>query len=105
MKAKVMETIEKLGFNIVRTGHAYGLDYESAIIHAEREDLRINAVLEINKWAERTFRVRIVSGLREANDAYFHFEKGKAPHLEFREHTPELLELARRFGAVAGCKI
>ena len=100
MKAKVLELIKELGFNIKSTGHAYGLDYEGVRIQAENEDLRINA------WVEsKIFTVQIVSGLHEADDAYFHFEEGKAPNLHFREYAPELFELARRFASVAGFEI
>lgn len=98
MKAKVMETIEELGFEIVATSAVYGV--EDANVQAEDESRTIRTTV-----TDRNFYISITSHFDLSVEAIFCFSKGELPDLRFRKYTPELLELARRFGAVAGVDI
>lgn len=98
MKTEVMELIKELGFNIKSTSAVYGV--EDARVTAENEGWTIRTSV-----AGSFLEVAILSSATSTEAAAFLFVKGALPDLRFREYTPELLELARRFGAVAGFDI
>lgn len=98
MKTKVIELIKNLGFEIVATSAVYGV--EDARVVAKNEDRTIRTLV-----TGSVLEADILSNDPRAEAATFLFVKGALPDLRFRGYTPELLEIARRFGAVAGCDI
>lgn len=98
MEAKVLELIKDIGFNITSTSDVYGVEDARVIAEKDGRTIRTSAT-------STDLVVIIRSVLYDSPEANFYFLKGRRPDLHFREYTPELLEIARRFGAVAGFDI
>lgn len=96
MNAKVMELIEELGFTIKGRSPLYGV--EDGIIFAEKEGWEIRVTT-----TAISLRVNVTPVRYTCDEAVFNFVKGRRPSLHFNDYTPELFEIARRFGEVAGC--
>lgn len=103
MKTEVMELVKELGFEIVSTSAVYGV--EDARVHARKDGLTI--LTKVSNVSGMHLSVNVMSDDRGdcSYDATFHFYEGELPDLRFREYTPELIEIARRFGEVAGFEI
>lgn len=97
MEAEVMSLIEELGFEIQYTSDLYGI--EEARVIADNEERVIRTALT-GEGAD--LDVTILSRAYGYEIATFCFHLGEMPDLRFREFTPELLDIARRFGAIAG---
>lgn len=98
MKTKIMELIKELGFEITGRSPLYGV--EDGIIFAEKEGWEIRATT-----TAVSLRVNVTPVRYTPDEAVFYFVEGRRSSLHFNNYTPELFEIARRFGEVAGCKI
>lgn len=97
METEVMELIEELGFEIRYTSDLYGVAEARVVADSQERTIRTALTCEGTR-----LDVTILSRAHGYEIATFCFSLGELPDLRFREFTPELLDIARRFGAIAG---